>query len=85
MSVQNIEKVNNSTTSDETQSLSGHELDDVDSTAIILSAPFRTHEVTRQFKVVTDPLTEQLEKLCDVMKELKRDSYRRGEETSGLT
>ena len=36
-------------------------------------------------KADTDSLTRQLEKLCDPLRELKRVSVRRSQETSGLT
>ena len=36
----------------------------------------------RQIRVATDPLTRQLEKLYDLMKELQKDTARRNEGTS---
>ena len=41
-------------------------------------------EVARQIKAATDPLTEQLERLCDLKKELRPVSPKRNEKTTGL-
>ena len=71
-------------TGDETHSLDSHEPEDAGNVAASSSVPITSKEVARQIKVATDPLTKQLEKLCDLMKELRRDTSRRSEETSGL-
>ena len=67
MSVPNTEEVNTSATDDETHSLCSHELEDVGNAAASLSAPITSEEIARQIKTATDALTEQLEKLCDLM------------------
>ena len=46
--------------------------------------PITSEEVARRIKTATDPLTKQLEKLCDVMRELRRDTSGRSEDTCGL-
>ena len=84
MRASNSEEVNTRLTSDETHILGNHEVEDVGNDATSSSAPITSEEVARQIKVATDPLTKQLEKLCDPMKGLRRDTYRRSEETAGL-
>ena len=69
---------------DETHIVGSHELVDVGNAATSSSAAI-TSEAIRQIKAATDPLTRQLEKLCHLMKELKRDSSRRSEEIFGLS
>ena len=84
MSAPNSEEVSTSLTGDETHSLGSHELEDVGKAATSSNTPITSEEVTRQIKAATDPLTKQLEKLCDLMRELPRDAPRHSGETSGL-
>ena len=70
MSTPIVEGVTTSKADDETHSLNGHEPVDVNSATISLSSPVTSEEVVKQIPAVTDPLTEQLERLCDQMKEL---------------
>ena len=81
MNAANSEEVNATLTSDETHSLGSHELKDVGNAATSSSAPITSKEVALQIKASTDLLTIQLEKL---MIELRRDTFRRSEETFGL-
>ena len=85
MSAPNTEELNTSGTGDETQSLGSHELEDVGKAASNSNALITSKEVTRQIKAATDPLTRQLERLCDLIKKLRWASSRHNEETSGLT
>ena len=39
-------------------------------------------ELARQIKAATDPLTKQLEKLYELIRELQQDAPRRSDETS---
>ena len=77
-----IEEANASSASDETHSLDGNEIGDVNSAATSLSTPITSEEVARQIRAATNPLTRQLEKLYDLMLELHVDASRRNEETS---
>ena len=69
------EGVNTSETGDETHSLTGREPGEVNNASSRLGTPVTSEEVDRQMKAATNPLTRQLERLCDP----KRD-----EKTSGL-
>ena len=82
MSGPNSEEANTSSTTEKTHSLDGNETVDVSSAATSLSTPITSEEVARQIRAATCPLTKQLEKLCDFMLELRRDTSRRTEETS---
>ena len=73
MSAPSNEGVNTSMTGDETHSLSSHEVEDVGNAAVSSSAPNTLEEVARKIEAATDPLTKQLEKLCDLMKKLRPD------------
>ena len=84
MSAPNSEEVNTSLTDDETHSLGSHEVEDVDNAATSWSTPITSEGVARQIKAATDPLRKQLENLCDLMPELRRDALRSSGETSGL-
>ena len=84
MSAPNSEEVSTSMTGDETLSLGSHEVEDVGNATAISSVPLRSEEPTRHFKVATDPLIQQVEKLSHLMKELRRDTSRPSEEASGL-
>ena len=77
MSSPNIEEANTSLAGEETHSLDGNEIEDDDSAALSLSTPITSEEVARQIRAATDPLTRQLEKLCDLTLELRRDTSRR--------
>ena len=78
-------EVNSNLTGEETRILDGNELEDVNSAASGLLVPNTSEEVARQIRAATDPLTKQLEKLCDVVKELRRGTTRRNEGTSAPT
>ena len=84
MSAPNSAEVNTSLTGDETHSLGIHEVEEVGNAATNSSVPISSEEAARQIKAATNPLTKQLEKLCDLLRELRRDAPRRSEETSGL-
>ena len=77
--------MNTSLTTDETHSLDGNEVQDVNSAATGLSAPITSAEVARQIKAATDPLAKPLEVLCDLMREPRRNRTRRDGGTSALT
>ena len=74
MSNANTEEVNASIKGDETHSLGSQEKEDVGNVAGSSSAPISSEEAARQIMSATDPLTRQLEKICILMKELRRDS-----------
>ena len=82
MSVPNNEEVNTSMTGDETHSLSSHEVEDLGDAA---ASSRVQEEVARQIKPATDPSTMQFEKLCDLIREHRRDTVRRDESTSAPT
>ena len=86
MSAPNSEKVITSLTGDGTHSLAGHEVEDVGKAAAGSSIPITVDEVARQIEAeaAAGPITKQLEKLSDLMSELRRDTPRFTEETSGL-
>ena len=84
MSTPIVGGVNTSETVDETQSLNGREPKDVNSAASNLSSPVTSKEVARQIKAADDPLTKQLERLCDLMKEFQLVPLKRFEETTGF-
>ena len=66
------EVVNTAETGGETHGLTGHELGDVHSAGGSLSSPVTREEVVRQTEAATDPLTNQLQRLCDLMIELQQ-------------
>ena len=72
-------EMNISLTREKTHSRDGNE--DDNSAAASSSVPITPEEFARQIKAATDPLTRQLEKLCELMKELCRDTAWRNEET----
>ena len=65
---------------EETHSLDGNA--DANSAAATSILPITSQDVPRQIRAATDPLTKQLEKLCDLTKELHRDTARRNDGTS---
>ena len=69
-------------TGKETHSLDGEEIEEVNSATVGLSVPITSEEVAPQIRAATDPLTKQLEKLCDLISELLRDTARRDGGTS---
>ena len=77
--------MNTSLTGEETHSLDGNEVQDVNSAATGLSVPITSEEVARQIRAATHPLTKQLEKLCDLMRMLRWEIARRDEGTSAPT
>ena len=84
LSAPTSEEVNTGLTGDETHSLGSHEVEDIGNAATSSSAPITSEEVARQIKAATDPLTKQLEKLCELLIELRRGTSRSSEETFGL-
>ena len=62
------EGVNFTETSDETHSLTGREPGDVNSAGSSLCSSVTSEEVVKQIKAVTDSLTKQLERFCDLLK-----------------
>ena len=78
------ERVSTKGTGDETHSLTGHEPDDVNSSSSSLSSTVTSEDVVRQIKAATYLLTIQLERLWDLMKELRQLNWKRNEETTGL-
>ena len=77
-----IEEANTNSIGHETHSLDGNEIGDVNNASTSLSTHITSEEVARQIRGLTDPLTRQLEKLCDLMLELHKDASQRNEETS---
>ena len=75
-------EVNTSLRGEETHSLDGNEVKDVNSAATGLSVPITSEEVARQMRAATDSLMKQLEVLCDLMRELRRETVRHDEGTS---
>ena len=84
MSSPNIEEANTRSTADETHSLDGNGMGEVNSDATSSSTAITSEEVARQIRAATDPLTKHLEKLRDFMLELHKDASRRNEETTAL-
>ena len=84
MSGPNIEEANTSSTADETHSLDGNGMGEINSATTSSSTAITSEEVARQITAATDTLTRQLEKLRDFMLELHKDAPRRIEETSAL-
>ena len=85
MSAPNTEEVKSNTTGNETHGVSSRETEYVRNAASISSAPPPTTEaVATNVKDALNPLTKRFKKLCDLMKEFKRDSPRGSEETSRL-
>ena len=78
----NIEETNTSSTAEETHSLDGKEIGDVNTAATGLSTSITSKELAHQIRAATDPLTRKLEKLCDLMLELRRDASQPNEEIS---
>ena len=72
MSAPNSEEVNTRLTGDEAHILGSHDVEDVGNATAGWSLSITSEEVARQIKAATDPLTKQLEKLYDVMGELRR-------------
>ena len=75
-------EVNSSLTSEQTHSLDRNEVEQVNSAATNLNVSITSEEMARKIRAATDPFTKQLEKLCDLMNELRRDTTRRSSETS---
>ena len=84
MTAPETEQMNTSASGDETHILGSHELKDVGNAANSSSARITSEEAARQIKAAIDPLTRQLEKLCDLVQELYQNSPKRCEETSSL-
>ena len=57
---------------------------DIKSTDSSPSTHVTSEEVAQQLRAVTDPLPEQLELLCNLMKDLPQSSLRRSEKSRGL-
>ena len=75
-------KTKTSSTSDETHSIDGNENKMITSAATSLSTPITSGETALQIRAATDSLTRKLEKLCEFMLELHKDSSGRNDETS---
>ena len=75
-------EMNTSLAAEETRSLDGNEVEDVKKAATGSSTPITSEEVARQNRAATDPSTKHLEMLCNLMRELRRDTVRRDEGTS---
>ena len=67
-------EMNTSLSGEETHSLNGNQAEDVKSAATGLRIPLTSEEVAQQIKAATDPLTKHLKKLCDLNRELRRDT-----------
>ena len=80
MSAPNSKEVDTSLTDDQTHGLGSHEIEDVGNAATSSSVPITSKEVARQIKSATDPLTKQLEKFSELIRELRRDAPKRSEE-----
>ena len=80
-----IREINTSLTREEAHSSDCNEVEDVNSAAPSLSVPITSEEVARRIRATTDLLTKQLQKLCNLMKELGRDTARRDEVISAST
>ena len=76
--------VNTAETNNKTRSLDRQELSDVDIAGSSQIAPITTEEVARHIRAVNDPLSKELELLCDLMKELRQARLRRNKNSSGL-
>ena len=66
-----ISGVNTTKTSDQTHSLVGLEPGDVNSAGSNLRSPALSEQVASQVKAITEPLTKELEHLCNLMRELQ--------------
>ena len=83
MSTPVVEGVSTNETGDETHSLTGHKPEDVNSANSSLSTPVKSEEVATHIKAATAPLTTQIVRLCDLMKELPQVPPKRNEKTAG--
>ena len=79
MSTPNAGDTNFSITGEETHSWDGNELEDSSSASASTSVPITSEAVARQIRAAIGPLTKRLEKLCDLMVEIRRDTSRRSE------
>ena len=84
MRTPNDERVIMNETGDETHSLTAHEPGDINSAISSLSIPVRSEELAGQIKEATDLLTNQLERLCDLKRELRQVPPRCNEEIIGF-
>ena len=66
----NAGEMNTSLTGENTHCLDGNEVQ----LATLSLVPITSEEVARQIRAATEPLTKQLEMLCDLMRELRRDT-----------
>ena len=76
--------VHTTETNDENHNLIGHELEDVNSAESSQSNPATMEEVPKQIKAVTDFITKQLERLGDLVKELRLVTLKPYQDTSGV-
>ena len=74
--------MNTSLTGKETHILDGNGVEVANSAATGLSVYITSEEIEREIRAAADPFTNQLEKLCDFMRKLRRDTARRDEGTS---
>ena len=84
MSFSSVEGVNTSEFGNQTHSLSEHEPEDVNNATSNPCIPVTSEEVARQIKTATNPLTRQLERLCDLMEELRQAPPKRHGKITGL-
>ena len=75
-------ETNTSLTEEETHKLDGNEVGDVNNASTGSSVPIKSEKVPQHIRVATDPLSKQLEKVCDFMTEPCRDTVKRDEGTS---
>ena len=64
--------------------LNGQESRDINNADSSQTIPVMSEKVARQLRALTDLLSEQLDLLCDVMKDLRQDPISRSEENNGL-
>ena len=69
---------------DKTRCLKGHELANVNSAGSSQRDVVTSEEVAREFQTATYPLSNQLQLLFDLLKDLHQSPLRRTEETSSL-
>ena len=67
MSTPFAKRLNTSEIVEDTLSLCGHEPEDVNSAASNLSTSVTSEDVARQITAAVDPMTKQLERLCDII------------------
>ena len=84
MSTSIVERVNTGKTVVKSNSVSAHKLEVVKSVISNSSTLVTSEEVARQIKTASDLLIRQLERLCNILKELRQAPPKRNEQTSRL-